>query len=125
MARFNCFPSKVYLATLEAATFLRQDEYNSHIIAIERRFDILSNIAGLYLKPSLKIASLLGPTPIQSLDLTHILAVRLVVASDLGSWMRIIQSFALLPLEPAINRVPSRSFLPEVGSKGCKEFPAV
>lgn len=41
----------------------------------------------------------------------------------LGDWLRIAQSFALLPLDTMINRVPSKCFHIEVVAKALRGFP--
>jgi hypothetical protein len=41
----------------------------------------------------------------------------------LGDWLRIAQSFALLPLDTMINRVPSKCFQIEVVAKAIRGFP--
>lgn len=41
----------------------------------------------------------------------------------LGTWLRIVQSFTLLPLGTAINRVPSSNFFNKVVVKALRRFP--
>jgi hypothetical protein len=41
----------------------------------------------------------------------------------LGAWLRIVQSSDFLPLEPAINWVPSPDFSSEVVSEALRRFP--
>jgi hypothetical protein len=43
----------------------------------------------------------------------------------LGGWLRIAQSFALLPLDTVINRVPSKCFQIEVVAKALRGFPHI
>jgi hypothetical protein len=41
----------------------------------------------------------------------------------LGAWLRIAQSFAFLPLDTAINRVPCECFQKQVVAKALRVFP--
>lgn len=64
--------------------------------------------------------SLLRPIALRSLNRCHAL-----IMTSVGILLRIVQSQAFLPLEPAINRVLAEGFPKEMGSVGCKGVPAI